>query len=185
MPRMTFHPDTYRLAIEFAAGSHGQQRVPGTELTYVVHLASVAAEVLAAAAVEPFDADFAVTCALLHDTLEDTGAAEEEIERRFGARVARGVRALSKDPRLPTKAEQMADSLARITHEPREVWIVKLADRISNLAAPPAYWTREKRSLYREEARQILATLGAASAHLAARLEAKIEAYGAYIDEPR
>jgi (p)ppGpp synthase/HD superfamily hydrolase len=179
---MTFSPDTYARAIDFAAGAHGEQRVPGTQHPYIAHVATVAAEILAVATKDTFDVELAVTCALLHDTLEDTSASEDEITRLFGARVARGVRALSKDARLP-KDEQMADSLTRITHEPREVWMVKLADRITNLAAPPPYWSRDKRIKYREEARQILATLGNASAPLAARLEAKIEAYGDYIGE--
>lgn len=180
MQRMSFSPDTYRRAIEFAAAAHAAQRVPGTDLPYVVHVAAVAAEVLAASAVDPFDVGLASTCALLHDTLEDTSASEDEIVRLFGADVARGVRALSKDAKLP-KEKQMDDSLSRIKMEPREIWIVKLADRISNLAPPPHYWSREKRIAYREEAGKILEALGAASAPLAARLEAKIAAYGDYL----
>jgi len=179
---MAFSTEIYRRAIDFAARAHGDQRVPGSPVTYVVHLAAVAAEVLAAAMVEPFDVDLAVTCALLHDTIEDTEVTEEEIERLFGASVARGVRALTKDAHLP-KAEQMPDSLTRITREPREVWIVKLADRISNLEVPPSYWSREKRIAYRDEARVILAALGPASAHLAQRLESRIDAYAGYFDQ--
>ena len=179
---MTFSPDTYARALRFAAEAHNAQRVPGSDLPYITHTTSVAAEILAVAAKDTFDVDLAVTCALLHDTLEDTSASEDEITRLFGVAVARGVRALSKDTRLP-KEEQMADSLARIQQEPREVSMVKLADRITNLAEPPAYWSREKRIKYREEARQILAALGNTSAPLAARLEAKIEAYGSYIGE--
>ncbi|MDI1442864.1 HD domain-containing protein [Polyangium sp. 6x1] len=179
---MTFSPDTYARALGFAADAHGAQRVPGKQHPYITHVVTVAAEILAVATKDSFDVELAMTCALLHDTLEDTSASEEEMTRLFGASVACGVRALSKDARLP-KEEQMADSLARIQREPREVWMVKLADRITNLAAPPPYWSREKRIAYREEARRILAALGPASAPLAARLEAKIEAYGDYIGE--
>jgi (p)ppGpp synthase/HD superfamily hydrolase len=179
---MTFSPDTYARALAYAAEAHREQRVPGTQHPYITHVATVAAEILSTASKDAFDVELAVTCALLHDTLEDTSASEDEITRLFGASVARGVRALSKDARLP-KQDQMADSLARITREPREVWMVKLADRITNVAAPPPYWSRDKRLAYREEARRILAALGSASAPLAARLEAKIDAYGSYIDE--
>jgi len=178
---MTFSPDTYARALAFAAEAHGSQRVPGTELPYITHVATVTAEILGVATKDSFDVELAMTCALLHDTLEDTDASEDAIASLFGEPVRRGVRALSKDPRLP-KDEQMGDSLARIQREPREVWMVKLADRITNLAAPPPYWSRDKRVAYREEARRILSALGSASAPLAARLGAKIEAYGDYIE---
>jgi len=179
---MAFSPDMYRRAMEFAAKAHGTQRVPGTEMPYLVHLVSVAAEVLAASTEDTFDIELATTTAILHDTLEDTSASEDEIVALFGATVARGVRALSKNAALP-KNEQMADSLRRIQAERREIWIVKLADRISNLGPPPAYWTREKRVHYQIEAGEILQALGKASAPLATRLEAKIKKYSDYLDE--
>lgn len=178
-----FSSDNYRRTLAFAAHAHAGQLLPGSQLPYLVHLASVASEVVAAACNAPedrFDLDFAVTCALLHDTLEDTKTTEAEVESAFGPRVLCGVRALTKNMRLP-KDSQMADSLCRIQAEPREVAMVKLADRISNLEAPPHYWSRDKRIAYREEARQILTAIGAASAILGQRLAEKIEAYGAFI----
>lgn len=177
---MHFSQDSYQRALSFAATAHGAQQVPGSQHPYVVHLANVAMEVLVAAADDPFDANLAVTCALLHDTLEDTQTTEEAVAACFGPIVARGVRALTKNASLP-KSEQMRDSLARIVKEPREVAIVKLADRITNLQEPPAYWKQEKRAAYREEARAILAALGYACAPLARRLADKIEAYAAFL----
>lgn len=172
--------DLYRRAVIFAAEAHRGQLVPGSERPYVTHPVEVAAEVIAALAVEPaVYPDLAVLCALLHDTIEDTSTTAAQIEALFGAEVARGVSALSKDAALP-KDERMKDSLRRIQREPREVWLVKLADRTVNLAEPPARWSREKVLGYAEEARVILAELGAASAHLSARLQAKIEAYPQY-----
>lgn len=174
--RATFSQDAYQRAIAFAATAHGDQRIPGSGLPYVVHLSNVAMEVVAAAELDPFDVDFAVTCALLHDTLEDTETTDEEIERNFGARVRLGVRALAKNQAL-AKDARMSDSLARILEQPREVAIVKLADRITNLQPPPAHWSREKCLAYCEEARAIHAALGGACAPLARRLSEKIEAY--------
>lgn len=131
------------------------------------HVGLVAMEVIAALEVEPAgDPDLAVQCALLHDTIEDTAITYDDVVAAFGVAVADGVRALPKDPRLP-KAEAMANSLRRIRDQPREVWLVKLADRITNLEAPPAYWSRDKRARYRDEAMDILAALGAASPYLA------------------
>ena len=56
--------------------------------------------------------------------------------------------------------------------------MVKMADRITNLLPPPADWGRKKVERYRQEARLILSSLGAASPFLAERLSAKIENYG-------
>src|SRR5207244_1234719 len=117
-------------------------------------------------------------CALLHDVLEDTPTKPEAIEREFGPAVTRGVRALTKDEALP-KERRMADSLARIAAEPPEVAIVKLSDRIANLAPPPTHWTAEKIAAYRTEAQLILDHLGNASAFLSARLRERIARYPA------
>lgn len=174
-------PDLYLEAIRFAAERHAGQLVPGSGLPYVVHIASVATEVMGALAREPSaHADLAVACAVLHDTVEDTPTTADEIAARFGADVAAGVTALSKNPALP-KAARMADSLDRIRAQPREVWLVKLADRIVNLGPPPSTWPADKRRAYQAEARDIHLALADASPYLAARLDARIAAYGAFI----
>lgn len=176
-----FSRDLYMRAWNFASERHLGQKMPGSELPYVTHVGAVAMEVLATFALEDVaDPDLAMACALLHDTVEDTKTTPEEVGAAFGPAVAAGVVALSKDATLP-KAEQMADSLRRIRREPRAVWLVKLADRTVNMEAPPHYWPSEKRRAYREEARLILRELGEASPSLAARLEEKIEAYGAFV----
>lgn len=175
-----FSPDVYKQALVFAARAHVQQRVPGTQLPYLVHLAGVASELLAAASVESFDVELAVVCALLHDTLEDTEVQADELEAQFGARVLAGVAALTKNGELP-KPQRMTDSLTRIVAQPAEIAMVKLADRITNLQPPPAHWTREKCGVYREEARQILDALGFASPFLSQRLRDKIESYAAFV----
>lgn len=172
-----FDPERYVAALRFAAERHAEQRVPGTELPYLVHVVSVAAEVIAALPGSGFDADLAVGCALLHDVVEDTATSSEEVAERFGPAIGAGVWALTKDDALP-KPERMADSLRRIRAEPREVWAVKLADRITNLAPPPAYWTAEKRAAYRAEAIAIADALGDANARLHDRIRARIAAYG-------
>ena len=164
-------------AWRFAARAHVGQTTPDEPLPYLLHVGSVAAEVLMAHHAQPFaQPALAVQCALLHDTLEDTAATEEQIATRFGAAVAAGVRALTKDASLP-KPEAMADSLARIRAQPREVWAVKLADRITNLQPPPSSWKPEKIVAYRGEAERILAALADGHAGLAGRLARKIAAY--------
>ncbi|HTL33767.1 MAG TPA: HD domain-containing protein [Kofleriaceae bacterium] len=175
-----YSPDRYVAAMRFAAERHNAQKVPGSDLPYLVHVVSVAAEVIAALPTTKLaDNDLAVTCALLHDTVEDTATTLDEIRAAFGDAVAAGVSALSKNGALP-KAEQMADSLRRIREQPPEIAVVKLADRITNLATPPAKWTKEKCATYRQEGLLIADTLGYASATLDARLRARAEVYKAH-----
>jgi (p)ppGpp synthase/HD superfamily hydrolase len=175
-----YSPDRYVAALRFAATAHAAQKVPGTELPYLVHVTSVAAEVIAALA-PGLDADLAVLCALLHDTIEDTQTTRADVAARFGERVADGVVALSKDATVP-KPDRMADSLRRIAAQPREIAMVKLADRITNLAPPPAHWPRDKRIAYRDEAIVIADALARTDTALDARIRAHIVAYAAHFE---
>ena len=175
--------DAYASAWEFVTLRHAGQTYGGRhqdeQIPYINHLASVAAEVAWAIGATPgWNLDLAVQCGLLHDVLEDTGTTFDEVSTRFGPAVAAGVQALTKNAQLATSEAKMADSLARIRLQPKEIWAVKLADRISNLYHPPFYWSAEKMASYQEEARIILDALGPANARLAARLAEKIAAYG-------
>jgi len=175
-----FSPERYVETMRYAAAKHNAQKEPGSDLPYLVHVVSVAAEIIAVLPVSSGrDGDLAVTCALLHDTVEDTGTPLDEIRARYGDAVAAGVSALTKDESLP-KGQRMADSLRRIREQPPEIAMVKLADRIINLSEPPHYWSREKCGAYRVEAGTILDALGHASDALAQRLRARIETYKAF-----
>jgi (p)ppGpp synthase/HD superfamily hydrolase len=175
--------DLYKKALDFAAQAHGTQKVPGNGFPYVVHLTKVAMETMASCVNDPSaDINLAMTCALLHDCMEDAGVTADQLTVTFGPAVAAGVQALTKDDSLPKEAG-MADSLARIRRQPREVWMVKLGDRITNLEPPPSGWTLEKRRRYLEEARLILRSLQGASALLETRIAEKIAAYEEYCRE--
>jgi (p)ppGpp synthase/HD superfamily hydrolase len=169
--------ESYLKAYKFAASAHRGQTVPGTDLPYIMHISFVSMEVIAALRIsDGYAEDLAVQCALLHDVIEDTDATYEQLNQEFGIQVADGVLALSKDKTL-VKSLQMEDSLKRIMRQPKEVQMVKLADRITNLQPPPDYWTREKISHYREEAIEIYNALREANDLLASRLWQKIEEY--------
>jgi (p)ppGpp synthase/HD superfamily hydrolase len=138
----------------------------------------VAMEVIAALAHEEgLDGDMAVSCALLHDVIEDAGITYEKLAAEFGPDVADGVLALSKNNIPKSMQEKMADSLARIKEQPREIWMVKLADRITNLQPPPEHWDAEKVERYRAEGKLILNELGDASPFLSKRLDGKLRVY--------
>jgi (p)ppGpp synthase/HD superfamily hydrolase len=76
----------------------------------------------------------------------------------------------------------MIDSLERIKSQPKEIWAVKLADRITNLQPPPRHWNQLKKQKYLEEARIIHKELIDGNVFLADRLWIKINDYEAYIE---
>ncbi|MFC1856877.1 HD domain-containing protein [Thermodesulfobacteriota bacterium] len=181
--------DVYINAYRFAAEAHwksgNKQLVPGTDIPYLMHFSLVAMEVIAALEKEAgLNGDLAVQCALLHDTIEDTDTTYDQLVENFGVAVADGVQALSKNesigadlPKQQRKESQMADSLERVRQQPKEIWMVKMADRITNLQPPPSHWTQDKIFRYREEAGEIHQALKQGSQYLAARLEEKIDNY--------
>ena len=174
--------DLYQKAIKFAGEKHADQKMPGSRASYLVHLSNVAMEVLQASRhQEGFNTELAVQAAILHDTLEDTDTSFEELKTRFGFEVADAVLALSKNEALEAQ-QQIPDSLARIRLQPKEIWAVKLADRISNMQEPPQSWDKNKRIAYQLAARMILMHLKGGNAYLEKRLEDKILAYDQYID---
>jgi len=169
--------DLYLKAIRFAGEAHGDQKIPGTDLPYIIHLTSVCMETMAAiCAGECGNPDLAVQCSLLHDVIEDAGKTFDEIKVIFGRDVAVGVLALTKNDSLD-KNLRMRDSIERIKLQPGEIWMVKLADRITNLQPPPAHWSSEKIDSYRIEAEYIIEQLGSASTLLRERLRKKIDTY--------
>lgn len=176
---VVWSPDKVVQAWHFASEAHFGQNVPGRERAYIDHVGGVAMEVMAAIAGrdDVGRPDLAIQCALLHDVVEDTPVTVADIQEKFGKNVAAGVSALTKDESLGTKDEQMRDSLARIRQQPREVWMVKLADRITNLQPPPPHWSPEKIARYRQEAQLIYDELHEACPVLASRLAAKIAEY--------
>ena len=179
-------PDLYAKAWDFASLAHDGQTYGSSEkdkrVPYINHIGNVAMEVMLALNVseESYDANLALQCALLHDVVEDTEYTRDDIEAQFGAQVAQGVAALSKDESIQNKRDKMQDSLDRIKCLPTEIGMVKLADRITNLSEPPFYWTPEKILDYCEEAKMIYNDLSQCNSHLARRLQSKIDYYPTY-----
>jgi len=170
-----------------ASSLHNGQKYGGPnkeeQLEYVNHIGSVTFEILKAIELdENLDSDLAIKCAILHDTIEDTKLSIEEVKSRFGENVANGVLALTKIEDKSVK-DKMTDSLIRIKKQPKEIWAVKMADRICNLYAPPFYWSNEKKKSYLEEARIIHHELQLGCLYLANRLADKIERYKSFITE--
>lgn len=185
-----WNPDLIAKCWKFASTHHHGQSYGGAhageQINYLVHIGNVAMEVMWALQAEAqlgmltANANLALPAAILHDTVEDTVVDHAMLVAEFGSEIANGVQALSKNQQL-SKELQMADSLARILQQPREIAMVKMADRISNLAHPPFYWENAKILAYRDEAQVILDALGAACAPLAERLGQKIAHYPQFL----
>lgn len=116
-------------AMMFARKVHAEQRRKYTNNPYVDHLAEVAGIV---ATVDSSPSTIAT--AWLHDCREDQGITGEEIEEKFGMRVAVGVHLLS-DFEIGNRAERKAASRERLASAPDWVQNIKCADLISNTSS--------------------------------------------------
>ncbi|HAM05911.1 MAG TPA: (p)ppGpp synthetase, partial [Ruminococcaceae bacterium] len=128
----TYDIDKITKAYKFAEKAHGdQRRVSG--IPYILHPTSVAC-ILAELGM---DTD-AICAALLHDVVEDTPTTLEEVEKLFGADVARlidGVTKISKiafSSREQRQAENIRKMLIAMANDIRVI-IIKLADRLHNM----------------------------------------------------
>ena len=135
-------------AAQFAADRHRDQRRKGADATpYINHPLDVAAH-LARHGIGDIDI---LTAAILHDTVEDTETSIEELEERFGARVAGIVGEVTDDKSL-AKAERKRLQVEHAPHKSREAKLVKIADKTSNLrdiiAAPPDWPVERKRDYF-------------------------------------
>lgn len=170
--------EIYQKAMKFAGVKHCKQTVPGTTANYLLHISNVTMEILVAYYhSQDFDLDFAIQLAILHDTIEDTDATFQEINNVFSERVANGVLALTKNDELTNKDEKILDSLNRINLLEKEVGMVKIADRITNLQKPPSTWNKEKIKSYLKQSEVIKKLLTDKNEFLYIRLNKKIDEY--------
>lgn len=120
-------------AVAFAAYAHDGQTRKGGALPYIVHLMEAAA----IAATLTNDPEV-LAAAVLHDVIEDCGVTDVELRARFGRRVAQLVRAVSEEKEADAQGSWQKRKLHTVTHlraASREVLILTLADKLSNLRA--------------------------------------------------
>lgn len=127
----------YTEALAYAAHHHHDQLRKGSRVPYLSHLMSVSALVL-----EHGGSQDAAMAALLHDAVEDAPEGQgpavlEEIEARFGTRVAATVRACSDgldEPgnRSGTWEERKQPYLEALAHKTPDAALVTAADKTHN-----------------------------------------------------
>jgi len=123
-------------AIRFAAQKHAGQHRKDGRTPYVSHPFRVLYHLTCAGVT---DAD-TLAAAVLHDTIEDTTADFDDLEKRFNRRVAEYVAVLTKDKRLQDR-EREDRYFAGLKEASMPVKLVKMGDTLDNLldatALPP------------------------------------------------
>ena len=133
-----------RRAYQFSMKAHGSQLRKSGEVYFAhpVEVASILAEMKLDGA--------SIATALLHDVVEDTLATHDEIERDFGAEVARLVDGVTKlsQIEMPEGAKPQAENWRKLflaMSNDIRVLLVKLADRLHNMQTLAAHGDAEKR----------------------------------------
>jgi GTP pyrophosphokinase len=121
-----------RTAFEMAANAHKTMRRKSGE-PYILHPIAVAL-----ICVDEIGLGVRSTiCALLHDTVEDTDIALDDIKSEFGNEIAKIIDGLTKistimDANSSQQAENFKKILLTLTDDPRVI-LIKLADRLHNM----------------------------------------------------
>src|SRR2546423_11109893 len=105
-----------------------------------------------------------IVTGLLHDTIEDTVATLEDIERQFGPEVGRLVDGVTKLSRIELQSDQTKQAenfrkLVRAMSEDIRVLLVKLADRLHNMQTLHFIKSEDKRRRIARETMDIYAPL--------------------------
>jgi hypothetical protein len=182
-PKELYSTKSYKNILEFALKAHKEQKTPDG-LPYTFHVVLVANEIINSLSMHRLsydEANVAIACALLHDIKEDTEERVTHYNLPLGTvnpiTIQRGVSALTKNATLPSRQEQLKDALKRLKEMPYCVQMVKLADRITNLAPAPLFWNKAKRQEYVNEAKEIYKALKDSNPYLASKLQNKIDNY--------
>jgi guanosine-3',5'-bis(diphosphate) 3'-pyrophosphohydrolase len=172
---MTISGDDLKLllrALEFSARQHRDQRRKDVAATpYINHPIALAS----CLANEGQVTDPAtLSAALLHDTIEDTEATPEELEREFGDEVLSIVCEVTDDRNL-ARAVRKRLQIEHAAHISDAAKLIKLADKICNLRDiaenPPTDWSLERRQEYFDWARRVVERLRGVHPGLEARFD--------------
>lgn len=116
-------------ALHYAARAHRLQVRKGSDVPYIVHPLGVMLILLETGERNPH----VLAAALLHDTVEDTGATLADLTRYFGAEVAAIVAGCSEPDKNDTWEARKAHTVTHLRTAPRPVLLVAAADKLHNL----------------------------------------------------
>lgn len=159
-------------AARFAAWKHRDQRRKGRgAVPYINHPLDLAHVLWFEGGVTD---PVILAAALLHDTLEDTQTALQELQGEFGERVAAIVMEVTDEPTINWRArKKLQISRARLASV--EAKQVKLADKICNLrsmiSSPPNGWTIERQRAYFDWSKEVVDQLRGVNPELEQRFD--------------
>jgi (p)ppGpp synthase/HD superfamily hydrolase len=114
-------------AIVFAARKHAPQCRKGSDIPYIAHLMEVM-QIL----IENNCEKNVIIAGILHDTIEDTGTAPDEIRALFGEDVLTIVQAETED-KTKTWKERKQATIDHLPSATKEAKLVCCADKLSNM----------------------------------------------------
>ena len=153
-----FNPETLSKAYTFALKAHKNQKRDSGDpyLSHPVAVASILTDLKLDSAT--------IATGLLHDTIEDTHATYNTVEKEFGKEVADLVDGVTKISELEgriilnSKTENMR-KLILATSKDIRVLLVKLADRLHNMRTLNSITDKDRRSKIAKETMEIYAPL--------------------------
>lgn len=147
-----------RDAYDFAEKAHSRQKRDSGD-PYIHHPLAVA-NILAELKLD----GPTITTALLHDTIEDTIATYDEVEKKFGVEIAELVDGVTKLSRLENKNKEfsVAENFRKLilaTSKDIRVLLVKLADRLHNMRTIDSIISIDRKNRIAKETMEIYAPL--------------------------
>jgi (p)ppGpp synthase/HD superfamily hydrolase len=138
---ITRSPESFiQRASEFAAEAHKDQFRDGGKVPFIEH-PMLTASIISLVT----DDEEIIAAAWLHDTMEDCGVTFNQLEDKFGHRVASLVQEVT-HKRNPDGSAYFPDLKSR------DAILIKFADRLTNLADMEA-WSEKRRAAYLRKSR--------------------------------
>ncbi|MDN7226310.1 HD domain-containing protein [Planococcus sp. N064] len=141
-------------AIGFAALKHAGQVRKGTAIPYISHPFAVGMMLQQAG-----ESEIVVAAGILHDTLEDTAATEEEIRAVFGEQVLLLIKAASEPDKSRPWEDRKRHTVSKLAARSRDELAIIVADKLHNLRSiqldleeiGEAVWSRFNRGKEQQE----------------------------------
>jgi (p)ppGpp synthase/HD superfamily hydrolase len=132
-----------RRAIDWALVMHADQRREVDQAPFVLHPLEVAALLSG----RDFD-DEVVTAGVLHDIVENTSVTVDDVERRFGTRVARLVAAVTENPAIVQYGERKGALREQVSRAGRDACAIYAADKVAKVRELRARAARDPSELH-------------------------------------
>lgn len=117
-----------RAALEYAAALHRDQRRESDAAPFILHPLEVASLLH-----NTGHGEHVVAAGILHDTIESSGAAAEDIAARFGPEVAQLVEVLTEDPAIASFTERKAALRRQVAEFDSDAAAVYAADKVTKV----------------------------------------------------